>query len=86
MRPNAVRLALGAPSTEQLDSALRTLAGLLSGEEDSIRRVILSVIASEAKQSSYRARKMDCFVASLLAMTEEAKPIAHPRRAPAIPR
>lgn len=32
--PNAVRLALGAPSTEQLDSALRTLAGLLTEKED----------------------------------------------------
>jgi DNA-binding transcriptional MocR family regulator len=32
--PNAVRLALGAPSTEQLDSALRTLAGLLTEQED----------------------------------------------------
>lgn len=32
--PNAVRLALGAPSTEQLDSALRTLAGLLTENED----------------------------------------------------
>jgi len=32
--PNAVRLALGAPTTEQLDSALRTLAGLLTEKED----------------------------------------------------
>src|ERR1700724_271858 len=32
--PNAVRLALGAPSTEQLDGALRTLAGLLTEKED----------------------------------------------------
>lgn len=32
--PNAVRLALGAPSSEQLDSALRTLAGLLTEKED----------------------------------------------------
>src|ERR1700709_387833 len=32
--PNAVRLALGAPSTEQLDSALRTLSGLLAARED----------------------------------------------------
>src|SRR6195952_1292918 len=32
--PNAVRLALGAPSTEQLDSALRTLSGLLIARED----------------------------------------------------
>jgi hypothetical protein len=28
-----------------------------------------SVIASEAKQSTSRAEKLDCFVASLLAMT-----------------
>ena len=32
--PNAVRLALGAPTTEQLDLALRTLAGMLSAKED----------------------------------------------------
>ncbi|SDJ75614.1 MULTISPECIES: PLP-dependent aminotransferase family protein [Bradyrhizobium] len=32
--PNAVRLALGAPSTEQLDTALRTLGGLLTEKED----------------------------------------------------
>ncbi|SDN31627.1 PLP-dependent aminotransferase family protein [Afipia sp. GAS231] len=32
--PNAVRLALGAPSSEQLDSALRTLGGLLTEKED----------------------------------------------------
>jgi hypothetical protein len=32
--PNAVRLALGAPSSEQLESALRTLAGLLTEKED----------------------------------------------------
>ena len=32
--PNAVRLALGAPSTEQLDLGLRTLAGLLTARED----------------------------------------------------
>ena len=32
--PNAVRLALGAPTTEQLDLGLRTLAGLLTARED----------------------------------------------------
>lgn len=32
--PNAVRLALGAPTTEQLDLALRTLSGLLTAKED----------------------------------------------------
>ena len=32
--PNAVRLALGAPTTEQLDLALRTLAGMLTAKED----------------------------------------------------
>jgi DNA-binding transcriptional MocR family regulator len=32
--PNAVRLALGAPTTEQLDTGLRTLAGLLTAKED----------------------------------------------------
>ena len=32
--PNAVRLALGAPSTEQLDTGLRTIAGLLAAKED----------------------------------------------------
>ena len=32
--PNAVRLALGAPSTEQLDLALRTLSGMLAAKED----------------------------------------------------
>ncbi len=32
--PNAVRLALGAPSTEQLDLALRTLSGMLTAKED----------------------------------------------------
>ena len=32
--PNAVRLALGAPTTEQLDTGLRTLAGLLTARED----------------------------------------------------
>ncbi|SHM78282.1 PLP-dependent aminotransferase family protein [Bradyrhizobium lablabi] len=32
--PNAVRLALGAPSTEQLETALRTLSGLLAARED----------------------------------------------------
>jgi len=32
--PNAVRLALGAPSSEQLDSALRALAGLLTEKEN----------------------------------------------------
>jgi len=35
--PNAVRLALGAPSSEQLETALRTLSGLLAAREDSIR-------------------------------------------------
>jgi DNA-binding transcriptional MocR family regulator len=32
--PNAVRLALAAPPIEQLDPALRTLAGILSASED----------------------------------------------------
>ena len=32
--PNAVRLALGAPSNEQLDLALRTLSGMLTAKED----------------------------------------------------
>jgi DNA-binding transcriptional MocR family regulator len=32
--PNAVRLALGAPTTEQLDLALRTLSGMLTAKED----------------------------------------------------
>src|SRR6201991_2495051 len=32
--PNAVRLALGAPSTEQLETALRTLSGMLTAKED----------------------------------------------------
>ena len=32
--PNAVRLALGAPTTEQLDTGLRTLATLLTAKED----------------------------------------------------
>ena len=32
--PNAVRLALGAPTNEQLETALRTLAGLLPARED----------------------------------------------------
>jgi DNA-binding transcriptional MocR family regulator len=32
--PNAVRLALGAPSTEQLELALRTLSGMLTAKED----------------------------------------------------
>src|SRR5882757_6437953 len=32
--PNAVRLALGAPSFEQLETALRTLSGLLAARED----------------------------------------------------
>jgi DNA-binding transcriptional MocR family regulator len=32
--PNAVRLALGAPSSEQLETALRTLSGLLAARED----------------------------------------------------
>ena len=31
--PNAVRLALGAPSTEQLDLALRTLSGMLTARK-----------------------------------------------------
>jgi hypothetical protein len=31
--------------------------------------MLLVVIASEAKQSIYRKERMDCFVASLLAMT-----------------
>jgi hypothetical protein len=33
-----------------------------------------TVIASEAKQSSFTAAKLDCFVASLLAMTVVALP------------
>ena len=32
--PNAVRLALAAPTNEQLDVALRTLAGMLTAKED----------------------------------------------------
>jgi DNA-binding transcriptional MocR family regulator len=32
--PNAVRLALGAPSFEQLDSGLRTLSGMLRAKEE----------------------------------------------------
>lgn len=32
--PNAVRLALAAPAMEQLDAALRTLAGMLNARED----------------------------------------------------
>ncbi|KAK0358131.1 hypothetical protein LTR94_036626, partial [Friedmanniomyces endolithicus] len=32
--PNAVRLALAAPSMEQLDFALRTLADILRTEQD----------------------------------------------------
>lgn len=32
--PNAVRLALGAPTNDQLDVALRTLAGMLTAKED----------------------------------------------------
>jgi len=32
--PNAVRLALGAPTLEQLESALRTLSGILSATEE----------------------------------------------------
>lgn len=32
--PNAVRLALGAPTTEQLDLALRTVAAMLNAKED----------------------------------------------------
>lgn len=32
--PNAVRLALAAPTMEQLDGALRTLAGMLNARED----------------------------------------------------
>jgi len=32
--PNAVRLALGAPSSDQLETALRTLSGLLAARED----------------------------------------------------
>src|SRR6267142_635007 len=32
--PNAVRLALGAPSTEQLDTGLRTLAAMLTAREE----------------------------------------------------
>jgi hypothetical protein len=33
--------------------------------------IAVSVIASEAKQSTFHQSKLDCFVASLLAMTEE---------------
>src|SRR5438045_3143206 len=43
--PNAVRLALGAPSTEQLDLALRTLSGMLTAKED-----------FDTTESSYRSR------------------------------
>ena len=32
--PNAVRLALAAPPIEQLEGALRTLAGMLSAKEE----------------------------------------------------
>ncbi len=32
--PNAVRLALGAPTSEQLEQALRTLSGMLTAKED----------------------------------------------------
>ena len=32
--PNAVRLALAAPAMEQLDAALRMLAGMLNARED----------------------------------------------------
>ena len=32
--PNAVRLALGAPTIDQLDLALRTVAGMLTAKED----------------------------------------------------
>jgi DNA-binding transcriptional MocR family regulator len=32
--PNAVRLALGAPPLDQLESALRTLSGILSATEE----------------------------------------------------
>jgi DNA-binding transcriptional MocR family regulator len=32
--PNAVRLALGAPTSEQLEQALRTLSGMLAAKED----------------------------------------------------
>ncbi len=32
--PNAVRLALAAPTMDQLDSGLRTLAGMLNAKED----------------------------------------------------
>ena len=32
--PNAVRLALAAPPVDQLDAALRTLAGMLNASEE----------------------------------------------------
>ena len=32
--PNAVRLALGAPTIEQLDSGLRTLSAMLRAKEE----------------------------------------------------
>jgi hypothetical protein len=32
--PNAVRLALAAPLIDQLDAALRTLAGMLNASEE----------------------------------------------------
>jgi DNA-binding transcriptional MocR family regulator len=32
--PNAIRLALGGPSLDQLDVGLRTLAGMLHASED----------------------------------------------------
>ena len=45
--PNAVRLALGAPTTEQLDLALRTLAGMLTREGRSRHdRIELSIARS----------------------------------------
>jgi hypothetical protein len=38
------------------------------------------VIASEAKQSSFTAAKLDCFVASLLAMTVSGHALMFSRR------
>jgi DNA-binding transcriptional MocR family regulator len=32
--PNAIRLALAAPTMEQLDAGLRTLAGMLNAKEE----------------------------------------------------
>src|SRR5699024_9924280 len=51
-----------------------------SGRPDPLgeARVVFTVIASEAKQSSFTAAKLDCFVASLLAMTVNGGWLAQP--------